>query len=126
MGPGTSGGRCGGDGEDAIQSAGYVVVVCLCAIGGLALALRAGGDVRAHVPSAIEDTVNPSVASPASLARLPGIGPARARAIVSYRNLLARQGGAEPAFRRPEDLEAISGIGPGTVRAIRPWLSFED
>lgn len=122
MRPGTTGERSD-DGGAAIQSAGYVVVVCLCVIAGLAFALKAGGGAADRPSFPIEDRINPSDASPASLVRLPGIGPARARAIASHRG---RQDAVTPAFHRPEDLQAISGIGPATVEAVRPLLSFDE
>jgi competence protein ComEA len=54
-------------------------------------------------------------AAPADLEAVPGIGPARARAIVHERE---RGGG----FARAEDLQRVPGIGPATVERLRPWL----
>lgn len=51
------------------------------------------------------------------LAFLPGIGPVRAKAIVSYR---AEHGN----FASSEDLLKISGIGEKTVAKISPYLNF--
>jgi competence ComEA-like helix-hairpin-helix protein len=108
----------------AVQSVGFTAAMCLCAVAGLALAARTSGGSCSRAAVEIDGTINPNDASPASLARLPGIGPARARAIVSYRSQLPSQPG-RPIFHRPEDLQAIPGIGPATTEAIRPWLSFE-
>ena len=48
-----------------------------------------------------------------ALDRLPGIGPARARAILDLRGRLG-------AFRSVDDLIEVRGIGPKTLEAIRP------
>jgi competence protein ComEA len=53
-----------------------------------------------------------NTATAADLAGLPGIGPARATAIVESR----RQDGP---FRRIEDLQRVPGIGPKTVARLR-------
>ena len=55
-----------------------------------------------------------NAASPGLLETLPGIGPAKARAIASTR--------AERAFERVTDLERVPGIGPKTVARLAPWL----
>ncbi len=70
------------------------------------------------------ERIDPNTASWASLARLPGIGPGRAKAIVSYREGLAAQDPSQPPFARPADLQKVSGIGPVTVETITPYLSF--
>ena len=54
-------------------------------------------------------------ASPADLEHVPGIGPARARAIVAARE-------AAGPFVAATDLERIPGIGPKTAAAIAPYL----
>jgi hypothetical protein len=69
--------------------------------------------------------INPNDASEASLARLPGIGLTRARAIIVLRERLYGQDGRSPVFREPDDLAQVKGIGPATVAGLRPWLRFE-
>ena len=60
-----------------------------------------------------------------SLARLPGIGEVRAKAIVSYREEVRRsKGGEMMVFRRSDDLDGVKGIGPRTVEQIEPYLTF--
>ncbi|OHB65098.1 MAG: hypothetical protein A2Y77_00405 [Planctomycetes bacterium RBG_13_62_9] len=113
-------------GDIAIQSAGFAVAACVCVIVGVACAMTAHDVPDAGTAFEIEDTVNPNVASLASLARLPGIGPVRARALVSHRVRLVQQTAGQPAYRRPEDLRAVPGIGPATVQMIYPWLSFDN
>lgn len=54
-------------------------------------------------------------ATQAELESLPGIGPAKAEAILAYRK---RYG----PFRRIEDLQRVPGFGPATVNRLRPDL----
>ncbi|MBN1491405.1 MAG: helix-hairpin-helix domain-containing protein [Phycisphaerae bacterium] len=77
----------------------------------------------------IQQQIDPNVATWAELARLPGIGEALAKRIVTYRSeqqaLIAGSGGdAAVVFRSPEDLAAVRGIGPKTVERLRPHLHF--
>ena len=58
-----------------------------------------------------------NTADAAALEVLPGVGPARARAIA-----LAL---CEAPFRTARDLERVPGIGPRTRAALEPWLAFE-
>jgi competence ComEA-like helix-hairpin-helix protein len=57
--------------------------------------------------------VDINTAGPDDLVRLPGIGPARAAAIVSLRS---ERGG----FRSVEELLDVRGIGPVTLEGLRP------
>ncbi len=111
--------------RDPVESVGFVCLTCLCLAAGGVLAVCAADTPSRHVLSAIDDAINPNDASCASLARLPRIGPVRARAIVSYRSRFAEKNGARPVFGRAEDLQEVTGIGPATVEAVRPWLSFD-
>ena len=78
----------------------------------------AGGGGASQI---IREKIDPNTASAASLRRLPGIGPARAGAIIEHR----RQSRPDRrAFERAEDLQAVSGIGHGTVKRIRADLAL--
>jgi len=114
-----------GQTADVVEAVGFVCLAGLCVAAGFALALNTTGASAPRASFTVDDTINPNDASPASLARLPSIGPARAREIVSYRSRPGGWVGRGPAFRRAEDLREISGIGPATVEAVRPWLSFD-
>jgi competence ComEA-like helix-hairpin-helix protein len=61
--------------------------------------------------------IDPSRASAAELERLPGIGPALARRIVSDRD-------QRGPYRSPDALLRVPGIGPKTLVRIRPFLTF--
>ncbi len=74
---------------------------------------------------ALSGRLNPNTASVSSLARLPGVGMARASAIVAYRARPGAETGQGAVFRCAEDLEHIKGIGPKTAREIGPWLDFD-
>jgi len=53
----------------------------------------------------------------AALETIPGIGPVRAAAILTYRD---EHGG----FASVEELLEVSGIGPATLEAIRPYVTL--
>jgi competence protein ComEA len=59
-----------------------------------------------------EGVVDLNRVGPEALARLPGIGPTRAAAIVAWR-------GRHGPFRAVEELERVPGIGPKTVAGLR-------
>ena len=63
-------------------------------------------------------TVNLNTATADELEALPGIGAARAEAILAYR---AEVG----AFHSVEDLLAVSGIGAARLDALRPYVTVE-
>lgn len=70
---------------------------------------------RRSRPLAPGERLDPNRAPEAELDRLPGIGPATARAMVEERE---RRGG----FDRVEDLLDVRGIGPATLRRIGAHL----
>jgi len=124
MTSGVSAGR-GEQPKDVIESVGFVCLTCLCVAAGITFAVHVVSTPARHALLEIDDTINPNDASLASLARLPRIGLARAREIVSYRSRFNDTNVPRLAFRRAEDLGAVTGIGPATIEAVRPWLSFD-
>jgi len=62
--------------------------------------------------------VNINTATEAELVRLPGIGPSKARAIVSLRKHMG-------SFSRVENLLRVRGIGRKTLQQLRPMLTLK-
>jgi competence protein ComEA len=62
--------------------------------------------------------LDPNRADARALEALPGIGPARAAAIVAERE--------RTPFREVADLRRVPGIGPVTLRRIEPWLEIAE
>ncbi len=61
--------------------------------------------------------VDVNAATETELTSLPGIGPAKAAAIVQHRT-------AHGPFKNLSDLDAVSGIGPATLANITPLVTF--
>lgn len=74
---------------------------------------------RAASPVPAGALVNINTASEVELQDLPGIGPAKAAAIVAYR---ARAG----SFARCEDLDKVEGIGPATLKGLLNRCAVSD
>jgi competence protein ComEA len=60
--------------------------------------------------------IDPNRADARTLEALPGIGPARAAAILAERE--------RRPFGEVDDLERVAGIGPKTRRRLAPWLGL--
>jgi len=108
------------------RNLGGLIVLCLLAAAMLGLHgftqhvsfSRAIPVNRSRVEIASEK-INPNVATIASLKRLSGIGPLKARDIVTYREA------QEPnTFRSADDLAKVPGIGPSLVERTAPHLAL--
>ena len=77
----------------------------------------AAEEEAAAVPLGTDEKVDPNRAPVVLLRRLPGVGPARARAIVEER----ASGGP---FQSLADLARVPGIGQRTLEALGPHLTF--
>lgn len=62
------------------------------------------------------ETIDLNTAGAADLERLPGIGSARAQAIVEYRQV-------QGAFASVDELLKVDGIGPGILEQVRPYVT---
>ena len=92
-----------------------VVVGLLC---GLVLAGTGRGAVAAGAaPAAAGARVDINSAGADELAKLPGIGPAKARAIIEYRS--------EAPFQKPEDLRKVKGIGDKLYDRLKDQITVE-
>jgi competence protein ComEA len=67
--------------------------------------------------SAPTSPINVNSASVDELVKLPGIGPARAQAIVEMRSKLG-------GFKKLEDLMRVKGIGRATFRKLEPMMKL--
>ena len=104
---------------DAVEAAGGLSPSADGAAVNLAQRLRDGEQIRVPrlgeppaPPAGVAGLLDLNAASTAELEELPGIGPARALAIVAYRD-------GNGGFGRVEDLLRVDGIGPGTLAGIR-------
>jgi competence protein ComEA len=83
------------------------------------LLLTGGGAVAAGAaPADAAGRVNVNTATADELARLPGIGPAKAKAIVDHR--------ADEPFRRPDDLRKVKGIGDKLYEQVKDHITIGD
>ena len=73
----------------------------------------------------LDSRINPNTAPVASMTRLPGIGIAKAEAIVAYRHNFRGSNGESRPFQNMDDLQKVNGIGPKTVQNISEWLKFK-
>jgi competence protein ComEA len=107
----------------AEQTSAFVIAILGC----LTLSawfLGADVSVNSTVDVAIPQTINPNHAPLGSLIRLPGVGPARARAIIDFRQTQLEKRPGLHAFHEASDLTKIKGIGPKTVQGLDPWLEL--
>ncbi len=81
-----------------------------------AVAENAQATAPAEQPAAA-GVVNVNEATLQQLVLLPGVGPARAQAIIAHRE--------QRPFRRVDDLLQIRGIGRVTLERLRPYVATE-
>ncbi len=112
-------------GLEAVQSLGFLVGLCACVIVAMLFAAAALHRTIGSRQSQSIAKINPNDASVSSLARLPGVGATRARAIADFRDRLKTREGRRTVFQCAEDLAQVKGIGPATVETMRPWLQFD-
>lgn len=74
-------------------------------------------DIPFDEPAAAHKVVDLNTADETALLDLPGIGPARARAILAYR-------GAHGGFRSLTQLLQIRGIGRALLKQLRPLVTL--
>ena len=84
-----------------------------------AVAQRAPAPAQTHATSASAPTeaVNVNTATLEQLVTLPGVGPARAQAILDLRKQLG-------GFKKLEDLMRVKGIGRKTFQKLAPMMKL--
>lgn len=80
--------------------------------------ISAAEQVREQETAVSVERVNINTATQAQLQTLPGIGQARAEAIIADRE-------ANGPFRIPEDITRVSGIGQGILEGILDYITVE-
>lgn len=115
----------GGDGQFPLTTTRVFSLLILVVLPmGLMLALYSYDHGKPTPFFAIQTRINPNHATLPELMSLPGIGRARAEAILAYRRNQA-SAGRSPVFRSAQELTAVSGLGPVTVQRLVPYLTFE-
>jgi competence protein ComEA len=96
-----------------VAAQGFLVACALCVV------LAATGALASQPKSApsIEGVVNLNTATPEELQLLPGVGEARAVAIVSMRT---QRGG----FKDVDELLEVKGIGEAMLEKMRPHVTL--
>ncbi|NIP25226.1 MAG: hypothetical protein GWN67_10925 [Phycisphaerae bacterium] len=112
------------DRQSRIQSFAFAISVFICSLFSIGFAVSSLAAFNESSEIELEERVNPNDAPIASMVRLPGIGIARAEAIVVYRENFGKSGQSK-AFQNSDDLQKIKGIGPKTAQNISEWLKFE-
>lgn len=97
-----------------LRKAGARAAACALA---LALVLASAPALAGGEPP-LNGTVNVNTATAEQLQLLPGIGDARARAVIEARK---RRGG----FEQVEDLLEVKGIGEASLEQLRPYVTVE-
>ncbi|MGD0571920.1 MAG: helix-hairpin-helix domain-containing protein [Sedimentisphaerales bacterium] len=107
-----------------IQLFAFVVASCLAVIFGLCFTVGSVNAKSGITGIELESRINPNDAPAAGLMMLPGVGPARAQAIISYREQFRQSGRGDLAFQNCNDLDNVKGIGPVTVSNMCEHLKF--
>ncbi|HEY8667431.1 MAG TPA: helix-hairpin-helix domain-containing protein [Tepidisphaeraceae bacterium] len=74
----------------------------------------------------VQDRIDPNEATWQHLAAIPELGEKRAKAIVTYRELIAKNHPGEKAFHHPADLLAVKGIGVAMMTRLQECLIFDE
>lgn len=104
--------------QASLQAAAFLVSVCICAAVSAWCLFSYPAAAGSGEKIVLDDKINPNADTAVSIARLPSLGNAKAKAIVEH-----RQNGT--VFKNADDLDNVKGIGPKTVENIKPYLKFE-
>jgi competence protein ComEA len=104
-----------------IQLVAFVIASCMAVVLGFCFTFISDSGGAAIE---LESKLNPNDAPEAALMMLPGVGPARAQAIISYREQFRQNGSGDLPFQNCGDLDNVKGIGPATVSNMCEHLKF--
>jgi competence protein ComEA len=109
-----------------------LILLTFLAGGGLAVETYMRPVYYGDPPAAIEprtgelaDRIDPNTATAAELSSIPQLGPARAAAVVAYRNAFEKSHPGGRAFERIEDLMKVKGIGRAIGEKLAGHLTFD-
>ncbi len=113
--------------SDLSRAAGFdiafLIAVIFCVLLCVVLAIFFF-DTGADGMTELDGRINPNIAEQAALEALPGIGPSKAAAMVSYRQQFTEEPN-KTTFKTADDLQKVNGIGEKTAENIKPFLKFE-
>jgi hypothetical protein len=107
-----------------VQVSAFVLGAIICFVLSFGMVVRHWLWGERVLEVSFEERINPNDASVASLMRLPGLGAARAAAIVEYRENALRAGATNIVFGDCNDMVKVKGLGPKTVAGMSRWLEF--
>ncbi len=110
---------------DRVPSFAFVIAGGACFLFSLCFIISGSTETKCSCEFKLDERINPNDAPAASLARLPGIGIGKAKAIVAYRENFKKGTESDCAFRNCDDLQKVKGIGAKTAQDINRWLKFE-
>lgn len=102
-----------------VQRSAFLLLSMCAGLAGVGLVCHEYHSAQTR-PAPLIHRINPNTASLGQLQTLPGIGPARAQAIVQHREAHL----ASPAFTCLEDLHRVHGLGPALVSDMAAWLDL--
>ena len=105
--------------QKTLQSQAFLMSICFCVMASAWCIFSYAAAAHNGERIVLDDKINPNADTAVSMARLPSLGEAKAKAIVEH-----RQNGN--VFKSVDDLDNVKGIGPKTVENVRPYLKFEE
>jgi DNA uptake protein ComE-like DNA-binding protein len=113
------------DEQNRFHSLAFIIAIVVATLLSAFFASSGFSRTQQRCEMTLEGRINPNAAPDISLARLPGVGLTRAKAIVDYRSSFSGQQDDKQAFSDCNDLDKVKGIGPKTVQNISQWLKFK-
>ncbi len=107
------------------QVIGFIIASGLAFFCGLGFAINTLSEKSITADIKLESKINPNVAAVSALMLLPSVGPARAHAIINYREQFQQNNPGRLAFNNCNDLDNVKGIGPVTIGNLCEHLKFE-